>query len=277
MDWYGPMLYKMYRALGGKIEYRSITMEDLHTDARPSILAAGLGSAKLTGMQDGKCLAGHLILLDVSSELQRRASKLLRTSTFESYDISPPLGSYEFNTNGENIHGDLYMYLRAAGTWVLGGSRIPCVWKHEPDWQPEFSGISTLPLNRRGAPGKLLDVPAPIWELNVEIISHLLDVDITSHVIQRDAALGVRYLTTMPEVGTEISRESKAPCLAYYGYGGSGVTCSWGVAFDAVKELRKRNISIVPQFRMDEVARASAEFMPIVKPLQNLALEILNE
>jgi hypothetical protein len=277
MDWYGPLLAKLFASLGGKMVHKKFTHEDLQTIENPTILAAGLGSEELGGNTDGRILAGHLILLNVTSELQQKASKFLRNSDFESYDLSPPFESYNFTAQGETIHGDLYAYLRSTGSWVLGGSRMPSKWIESDDWQPEFSGINTIKLNRKGSLGKLLDVPEPIWRYNIEILSKLLDTNVESHIVQREAAIGIRYLTSMPKVGMEIGTANGTPCLGYYGYGGSGVSCSWGVAIDAVRELRKRNLGPTVRFRLDEVILSSAEYATILRPLQFLLLEMLAE
>lgn len=275
MDWYAPLLSRLYALLGGKIIKKSFSIDDIDVESRPIILAAGMGSERLAKKTGGKTLAGHLIMLDVDAELQGRVAQYILSGQYESYGLLPPPGTYNLKAMGENIDGDLYIYLRASGSWVLGGSRIPCNFEPTMEWEPEFDGVPTLSLPRRGAPGQQLRVPAPIWEINAEILSRLFGVDINRHITNREAALGLRYLTALPEVGAEVQRKPDAPCLAYYGYGGSGVTCSWGVAIDAVKEMKRRMNHQVPMYRLAEIAKGSAEFQSTVSLLQHTALGLL--
>ena len=100
-----------------------------------------------------------------------------------------------------------------------------------------------------------LTVPAPVLDLNRELIRALTGVDVADRVER--AVYGYRF-TRDPEgegVRLELAHEHDHPVVHNYGHGGAGVTLSWGCAIQVARILHDEDL-------LTEADRRGVEFPP---------------
>jgi hypothetical protein len=175
------------------------------------INCSGLSSAEL--FEDQKCgvYLGHTVLIPHEIKLKKGNYPV-------SYNYEAGADLYA-SVNG--LKQDVYAYPRR-GQLVLGGSRIPGSYE-----QGNFYG-QELPFEMVKTAGK--EVPAPLLELNSQIIQEFFGVNLDDYS-DKIGRIAYRYTRDKVE-GLRIEAEEMHEKLVLhnYGNGGAGVTISWGAA-----------------------------------------------
>lgn len=122
---------------------------------------------------------------------------------------------------------------------MLGGSRIAGRWLRQQWMGDEPSNYST---------GDALEDPLwKIFHLNQEVLANSSNVELSEEAII-EVKTGYRYLGPQSKAKLELDSKGSLPILLSYGYGGSGVSLSWGVAIKSAHMilhlLQPKNSSI---------------------------------
>lgn len=220
MRTYLSWLSDHYLAAGGKIIVGDLTAEQfLNIKCDVRINCGGLRSDMFgDDPEKPRVIRGHLVAIDVPN-----------------IPVAPVSWNYhplkEIYQNAQGEPADIYNYPRSikGGGWVVGGSRqygqeIDGKWQGEETVGPTVK-IQGIDVNES------VDVPAPIWELNRELILKQAGVDIAEY--PRRAFIGYRPVRTGPS-SLRLERSPIHENLIHnYGHGGSGVTLAMGCAVEA--------------------------------------------
>lgn len=219
MRTYLAWLSEHYLASGGKIIVKDLTAQqflDIPCDVR--VNCAGLHSDMFgDDPEKPRVIRGHLVAIDVPNI----------PSSPVSWNYHPLKEIYQ-NAQGEPA--DIYNYPRSikGGGWVVGGSR-QYGQEIAGKWEGEETVGRTVKIQGIDA-NQFVDVPAPVWELNRELILKQAGIDIENY--SRRAFIGYRPVRT----GPSSLRLEKSPIhenlIHNYGHGGSGVTLAMGCAVE---------------------------------------------
>ncbi|MBX2821059.1 MAG: FAD-binding oxidoreductase [Rhodothermaceae bacterium] len=172
------------------------------------------------------CLGMHgpTLVEDVEDGAMEGLAGVLVSIPVEGLLMNPSVHSpISYNYLFEGV--EAYSYPRSRDV-VLGGTRIPIDQKQDPTAQLkayfdqqriEYRYINTIP------------VPDYIIEVNQELYSQLYGVDL--NIDNARAILGLRPVRKQ---GVRLD-VSEAGIVNNYGYGGAGVTLSWGGALEAAR------------------------------------------
>lgn len=262
---YITYLYKLYRALGGRVlltgsepSQRSIA-EYLKLDYQYYVNCTGHGAAEflsnneafdiddrpnhpeyepLNDKHEPQFLRGHYLRVDIKQLFADARGR------FFSYNYTPTAEVYSTATGDP---ADVYCYPRS-DCWLLGGSRqvqngpldSSGVWAGEEtvNEQESFTGLD----------GKQIKLPAAIFSLNDELLERMTQGRLSLRRLRSD-----RPDAILPGIGFRFQRSGsyesvRVACsrvhlgtekyvLHNYGHGGSGFALSWGCAFDLLKLL----------------------------------------
>jgi D-amino-acid oxidase len=183
-----------------------------------------------------RIVRGHYLRVLIDQPLQDASGQFLSYNYTPHPSIYPGLGGSA---------ADVYCYPRSDG-WVLGGSRqVRTAGSTDRSrWLGADAGYEVDQFIRPD--GVSMEVPAPIFTLNSELIA-----SITSDTIRLDrlraerpsafaAAVGYRFERDSPENSVRLSCSrveldgSTATIVHNYGHGGAGFTLSWGCAIDVL-------------------------------------------
>ena len=213
------------RTLGITVTRRHLTPEDLpRLDAPVIVNATGLGAARLVDDPATHTqLRGTLLHVRAGTRWRSRQS-----GRVESYGYTPVRDVYPDNRAGA---GDLYFYPRST-TAVIGGTRERGRLDEHGRWHGDPIPAPTL---RRAG----FDFPRPLLDLNRTLVRQLTGHDLLDYPIE--IVQGVRYARDLDGGGPRIEHESRAgrSWLHIYGFGGGGVSLSWGAATWALAQTRR--------------------------------------
>ena len=237
---YRPRLNALYRLLGGTVVNQRMTpmrVRNLPDDAVVNCTGAGT----LDLFRD-PCRYDAIrgCLLHVTPPDDPLA---IRDGQPFSYNYSPSMDVYP---TADGTPGDVYFYPRR-DAWVLGGSR-----RHgtlaNGDWTGDAIVGSTVDIGG-------VTVPAPVLDLNRELIRALTGVDVADAV--KRAVYGYRFTRDLDGEGVrlELAYEHDHPVVHNVGHGGAGVTLSWGCAITVARILHDENL-------LGDADRRSVEFPP---------------
>lgn len=153
------------------------------------------------------------------------------------FDLPPaePIVSYNYTPRASELayadgtSADVYFYPRD-GHCILGGTREPV------RWDPRTGQVeSLLPLTGPTIRIDGVDVPRPLIELNSELIEQLTG---RRPKAPFRATVGLRHLAGSegaPGFELGLREHEGRPVIDAFGFGGAGVTLSWGAALRVVE------------------------------------------
>ena len=220
---YGPTLQQLCKELEIPTVLEEVAFNSLRTrfpknDYAAIVLATGTGWDR-QNKQNLSLLRGDLVIAQSQQRPRTPDGELF------SYNFNPPLHYYSTNNGCQQ---DVYCYSRP-GECVLGGSRITGTWSQD-NWmgdQPKaYSNDDSL--------------PDPFWKIftiNQEILAHSCSMILDLEAI-KETKTGYRYLGPQSKVRLEMDATHTQPLIHSYGFGGSGVSLSWGVALKSARMLQ---------------------------------------
>lgn len=207
MPEYIPQLHDAYLALGGEIERRTVTPEDLTAlEGQTVFNCAGYGSRELFGDESMKAVKGHILQVP--------------------YDGQEPLPfSYTYTPTDYTHYA--YMYPRNE-TVLFGGSYLmgdidDGQWEGESPEEPMTIDGETI--------------PARLYAVNKDIMSEYIDVN-------REEVSAKHGFRPYREDGIRLERDGNV--IHNYGHGGSGVSMSWWSVLRAVGHVDDVSERILP-------------------------------
>lgn len=228
MPIYGRWIQKTVQSLGIQVLRTQITHGwKPQNPADYYVNCLGAGAARVfEDLQTGSLVRGILLLAEYTP----------MDGPISSYNYSPPASVYpSFDEMGAS---DVYFYPRSEYA-VLGGTR-----QRGQLIENEFVADSTMDVPLIELHG--VSVPKPIVDLNAELIEQLTGSTIGKIV---HALVGYRHLHVNSDGRDSVAlrlanRIGLPPIVDCFGFGGAGVTLSWGAAI-RVAELLSR-LSSVP-------------------------------
>ncbi|MGA3002607.1 MAG: FAD-dependent oxidoreductase [Acetobacteraceae bacterium] len=184
-----------------------------------------------------KLIRGHYLRMDIKEILTGHRGQFL------SYSYKPTTDIYRTATG---LAADVYCYQRS-DAWILGGSRQVGSIDDHGNWFGEQTVGGEREFARRNAPP--LAVPAPIFELNADILLRLSNGRVDLERLRRNdpgivsPGIGYRFVRASESDNVRVSCSrvqfggDRKYILHNYGHGGSGYTLSWGCAFDILQML----------------------------------------
>jgi len=236
MPMYGPWLVQMSEDLGISFERRTVTSDtiaELRTDAVVNCLGAGAHKV-YEDIGPGVFFRGVLVTCPMAT----------RSQDVTSYNYTPEFAIYP-GFGGKAA--DVYFYPRT-GHCVLGGTRQPGT------LDPKTGAfVPAEPLRCEVVAINGVDVPRPIIDLNRQFVRQLTGTTLSGPF---SPLIGYRHLDgspSQPKVTIEFrSRNGMPPHIDCIGFGGAGVTLSWGAAL-RVLSLLESAIGIRPKANVAEV------------------------
>ena len=224
---YRPRLYALYRLLGGTVVDRTMTPERIRNLAADAIVnCTGTGTLGLfSDSHPYDAIRGCLLHVTPPDD-----PLAIRDGQPFSYNYSPSMDVYP---TADGTPGDVYFYPRR-DAWVLGGSR-----RHGTLVDGAWTGNAIMgPTTNVGG----VTVPAPVLELNRELIHALTGVDVAERIER--AVYGIRFTRDLDGAGVrlELSHEHGHPVVHNVGHGGAGVTLSWGCAITVARILHDEGL-----------------------------------
>jgi D-amino-acid oxidase len=224
---YRPRLHALYETLGGTVRDQTLTpsvIRDLPDDV--VVNCTGIGTLDLfTDPRPYDAIRGCLLHVAPPDE-----PLAIRDGAPFSYNYTPALDVYP---TADGAPGDVYFYPRR-DAWVLGGSR-----RHGTLRDGTWTGdaISGASIDIGG-----VEVPAPVLELNRELIGALTGVDVADAV--EHAVYGLRFARDLDGEGVRLALayEHNHPIVHNVGHGGAGVTLSWGCAIHVARILHDEEL-----------------------------------
>ncbi len=224
VDWprYVQWLYEQYQAAGGKLERRKVTAGNVTSlDSSLVVNCTGAYSRELFEDPEDFCfMLGKTLVVEDAPDPNELDSII-------SYNYTPGSEIYS-HSSGKAI--DVYLYPRKSG-WVLGGSRLHGHLDSKGRWLGEQWTGRMLSIDQQ-------QVPAPIYEINRDLIQKLYDIDIADYTLR--AKSGYRFMRDSQTEGIrlEATREYGKYIFHNYGHGGGGITLSWGCALQVARMMR---------------------------------------
>jgi D-amino-acid oxidase len=262
---YIAYLYRLYRALGGRVllvgpepSQHSIG-EYLKLDYRYYVNCTGHGASEFLSSNDAldvddrpnlpeyeplndkhepQYLRGHYLRVDIKQPFADARGR------FFSYNYTPTTEVYSTATGDP---ADVYCYPRS-DCWILGGSRQ--VQNGPLDPSGAWTGEEAVTEQEifTGRDGKRVKLPAVIFSLNDELLERMTQGKLSLRRLRSD-----RPDAILPGIGFRFQRSGnsesvRVACsrvhlgtekyiLHNYGHGGSGFALSWGCAFDLLRLL----------------------------------------
>lgn len=219
MPEYIPQLYDAYRALGGDIERRTVTPEELDAFRGQTVFnCSGYGSRELFNDQSMRAVKGHILQVP--------------------YEGADPLPfSYTYTPTDYTHYA--YMYPRKNSV-LFGGSYLmgdidDGEWNGESPEQPMTVDDETI--------------PERLYTVNEEIMSEYLEVNED----EISAKHGFR-----PYRADGIRMEQDGNVIHNYGHGGSGVSLSWWSVLKTVGYVDDVSEEVLPDLAAEigEVAES---------------------
>lgn len=223
MPRYLALLEVMADRLGIERTAEELTAKDLsELDTEVLVNCSGFGSVDLFRLGDNYVLQkGVWVLWRCSSRLLTRPV---------SYNYTPHPDIYS-TPNG--APADVYCYPRSDGL-LLGGTRLKGRLDVAGRWHGEHYVGDTVDIGG-------VKIPKPVLGLN-EMILRDLDPDLAPMQFpDLVAGLGYRFTGADGElvVGKSTDSDARPHLVHNYGHGGSGVTLSWGSAYDVARVVRE--------------------------------------
>lgn len=213
-------------------------------DAEPSTSASTAYFEPLADKAPAKLIRGHYLRADIKELLPDASGR------FFSYNYKPSPDVYKTSAGHA---ADVYCYPRS-DAWILGGSRQEGRVGEDGSWEGDTTVGPELVLNR-DEDGESLAIPAPILQLNAELLAELTGgrLDLVALYKQDSSILspGVGYrfvrdsqsdsvrvgVTKLVDSSPPSSELAERYVLHNYGHGGSGFTLSWGCALQVLQLL----------------------------------------
>jgi len=252
MPLYLRRLYELFDLLGGTIQRRKITKNDLQ-DISNGVIINCLGSWSdelFYNPYPAAYYRGFLLLVNGLNIPKDSNDKIF------SYNYTPSKDIYSTRSGKAN---DIYFYPRS-DVWIVGGSRQVGTIDNGNNWAGEETSQDTVDING-------LDVPEPIVNLSKDILLNTTGTDITKHNMK--AIVGYRYQTT--PVRIERTDENGRNIVHNYGHGGAGVTISWGSAIKVLNLVMK--VQVPPESLLKLVPDQPTVLHDLQKVLKNRMLE----
>ncbi|HVZ99895.1 MAG TPA: FAD-dependent oxidoreductase [Caulobacterales bacterium] len=243
MPRYGPWLDKLRGGLEVAVERRHLTVSTLRrikAEVIVNCLGAGASSV-FAELSPGISVRGILLLCDYDAP----------NAPPQSYNYTPDYSVYP-GSDGEPA--DVYFYPRE-GQCILGGTRQRGTVAHDTG---QF--IPDQPLQGELTSVFGVSVPKPIIDLNRELVRQLTGVELGPPT---KVLIGLRHMDVDPQTGkgkvTIAPRQvpDGPPVIDCFGFGGAGVTLSWGAAarvVAAVEELMTGRADRTPAECTDEIS-----------------------
>jgi D-amino-acid oxidase len=208
MPEYIPQLYDAYLALGGEVERRTVTPDELDAFRGQTVFnCSGYGSRELFGDESMKAVKGHILQVP--------------------YDGQEPLPfSYTYTPTDYTHYA--YMYPRK-DTVLFGGSYLMGD-MHDGEWTGESP---EQPMTIDGE-----TIPERLYTVNKDIMSDYVDVD-------RDAIRAKHGFRPYRTKGMRIEKDGNV--IHNYGHGGSGVSMSWWSVLRTVGYLEDVGEDVLPE------------------------------
>lgn len=210
MPEYIPLLYELYKELGGEITKQHVTRNDITelNDSGIVFNCSGYGSKSLFDDDSMKAIKGHILETDVET------------------DIETPL-SFAYTYTPRTYNHYTYMYPRRNSV-IFGGSYL------EGDIiNGEWVGESPeKPINVDGDV-----IPQRLYRVNQEIMSRFTGITVND--------LSVKHgFRPYREDGMRIEQDEDG-VIHNYGHGGSGVSMSWWSALKAINHIDSASESVL--------------------------------
>jgi len=250
---YMKSLYEYFKSISGKFSIYELPptkvlkieeILELKGEFKACVLCLGARARSvLEGEQEfAQIHRGHYIKLKTQNVPRMKNLKGKFEESFFSYNYTPKPEAYPKNIEKTEA-ADCYFYPRSDG-WVLGGSRQLGKVKIKNN-KVYWEGVQTYS-EKILIPGhgkirspeqiQMVETPAPILNLNAEIILETSGIDIKD--MEKFAEIGYRFSRTKG-VRLELEVVDELPLVYNYGHGGSGYTLSWGCAIEVVKMLNR--------------------------------------
>ena len=230
---YASLLQKCCSALNITVTVEDLDLQNItdrfsSSDYAAVVMATGCGF-EIQNNHELHLLRGDLVIVQSSTLPVNPEGNVF------SYNFNPPKHAY---STKDGLAQDVYCYPRS-GELVLGGSRIAGRWLRQQWMGDEPSNYST---------GDALEDPLwKIFHLNQEVLANSSNVELSEEAII-EVKTGYRYLGPQSKAKLELDSKGSLPILLSYGYGGSGVSLSWGVAIKSAHMilhlLQPKNSSI---------------------------------
>ena len=252
---YLQSLYRCYRAIGGKFERTVVEKpHDVNTgDFDIIVNCSGRWATQLFyDPKETNIVRGHLVKVGIHEIPQDK------DGNYFSYNYCPSLDVYSRSQNDKGEPGkfpaDVYFYPRSDG-WILGGSRQvgnpeldknPSVWRDEDEQTQKDKDGKPITFTKEGKDRWGIHIPAPIWNLNKELLLSITGVDIDarakdgkSDLYPSFAYTGYRF--SRDPIRIEVDEQYQNRLVIHnYGHGGAGYTLSWGSAFEVLKLIEEK-------------------------------------
>ncbi|NBB72494.1 MAG: FAD-dependent oxidoreductase [Bacteroidetes bacterium] len=237
---YRPRLHALYTTLAGTVADRTLTPASIRNLSDDVVInCTGMGTLDLfTDSRPYDAIRGCLLHVAPPD-----APLAIRDGGPFSYNYSPSMDVYP---TADGTPGDVYFYPRR-DAWVLGGSR-----RHgtvaDGDWTGDAIVGPTVDIGG-------VAVPAPVLDLNRELIRALTGVDVADAVER--AVYGYRFTRDLDGAGVrlELAYEHDHPVVHNVGHGGAGVTLSWGCGVQVARILHDEDL-------LGDADRRGVEFPP---------------
>ncbi len=201
---------------------------------------AGLTFEPVADPWPSKFIRGHYLLVNIRGLIDERGAPPI------SYNYTPTAEVYQ---TAVREPADLYGYARS-DAWILGGSRQAGRLGEAGEWIGEETVGEEMVFARAG--GGLLSIPAPIFEVNADLLASMTGGVGLRRACEKDQSIvtpgiGYRFVRDSPldDVRLAASRlcvngtgtTATKYVVHNYGHGGSGFALSWGCAVDVLRML----------------------------------------
>ena len=238
---YMQQLYKLYEVSGGEIHFREIFgLEELDENINGDAVVNCTGRWAMDLFPEDKkntqIVRGHMVKVNIYEVPHDQRGQ------YFSYNYSPDPSSNIYSridpVSGQNSNADVYFYPRSDG-WLLGGSRQVGYPEIGEDWREIDEQISPS-VSKMKKSGWKYEIPAPIWELNRELIYDITTpkIDIDNPKYSSFSYVGYRFKRNRIRIEADTKNVLVSKKLYHnYGHGGGGYTLSWGSAYEILKCL----------------------------------------
>lgn len=224
---YMPWLRRRYLEAGGRIESKTMTIDDISVLPETLIVnCTGTGTIGLfeDDENDIRFVKGHQIIIDLKDIPEE-----IRFPGF-SYNYTAGRDVYR---NPDGGAADVYFYTRS-DCWILGASRQEC----------RFDKTGRLTEEPTAHPMMVIGdtpVPEPMYQINRDILLETLGLDIAG--LPMNARFGYRFIRKEKGLRLESASLGNKMVIHNYGHGGAGVTLSWGCAAKVLEMISSAHAS----------------------------------